>query len=72
MALSIGSRRPDAIWRLALWSPDFPPPANTGGDCLADSEGQFIVWAQTCKCDLADIRVGLAQYGIEWVADVSS
>ena len=42
VALSIGSRRPDAIWRLALWSPDFPPPAHTGSDCLADSIDQFI------------------------------
>ena len=24
VALSIGSRRPDVIWHLALWSPDFP------------------------------------------------
>jgi len=24
VALSIDSRRPDVIWHLALWSPDFP------------------------------------------------
>ena len=59
VALSIGSRRPDAIWRLALWSPDFPPPANTGSDCLADSEGQFIVWEQTCKRGLKNIGMDL-------------
>ena len=25
VALSVGSRRPDVIWRPARWSPDFPP-----------------------------------------------
>ena len=59
VALSIGSRRPDAIWRLALWSPDFPPPAKTGSDCLADSEGKFIIWAQTCKRGLKNIGMDL-------------
>ena len=29
-ALAVGSRRPDVIWHLALWSPDFPPPAHAG------------------------------------------
>ena len=29
VALSVGSRRPDVIWHLALWSPDFPPPRTT-------------------------------------------
>ena len=37
VALSVGSRRPDVIWHLAQWSPDFPPPLKSGGDCLADS-----------------------------------
>jgi len=27
VALSVGSRRPGVTWHLALWSPDFPPPA---------------------------------------------
>ena len=38
VALSIDSRRPDVIWHLALWSPDFPL-LNTmfNSDCLADS-----------------------------------
>jgi hypothetical protein len=35
-ALSVDSRRPDVIWRSALWSPDFPLP-QSDSDCLADS-----------------------------------
>ncbi len=47
VALSVGSRPPGVTWRLALWSPDFPPrgdpspgdpdDAPTRSDCPADS-----------------------------------
>ncbi len=37
VALSIDSRRPDVIWHLALWSPDFPLLKYINSDCLADS-----------------------------------
>jgi len=36
-ALSVGSRRPGVTWHSALWSPDFPPPDVSGGDCPANS-----------------------------------
>ena len=39
-ALSVGSRRPGVTWHSALWSPDFPPPHKSGGDCLANSRGK--------------------------------
>ena len=35
-ALAVGSRPPGVTWHLTLWSPDFPPPDKSGGDCLAD------------------------------------
>ena len=37
VALSVGSRRPDVIWHLTQWSPDFPPLHECSDDCLADS-----------------------------------
>ena len=38
VALSVGSHPPGVTWHPALWSPDFPPQANTtNGDCPADS-----------------------------------
>jgi hypothetical protein len=37
VALSVASRRPGVIWRLALWSPDFPPPPCGGSGCSANS-----------------------------------
>ena len=30
VALSVGSRPPGVTWHPALWSPDFPPPGQTG------------------------------------------
>src|SRR5690606_1757235 len=38
VALSVGSRLPGATWHSALWSPDFAPPSQEGGDGPADSQ----------------------------------
>ena len=35
VALSVGSRPPGVTWRLALWSPDFPPSAAGSGQRLS-------------------------------------
>ncbi len=37
VALSVGSRRPDVIWRPARWSPDFPPACCHASGCSANS-----------------------------------
>ena len=37
VALSVGSRRPDVIWRPARWSPDFPPRPCGRSGCSANS-----------------------------------
>jgi len=34
VALSVGSRLPGVTWHSTLRSPDFPPPAIAGSDCL--------------------------------------
>ena len=53
VALSVGLRLPGVTWRLALWSPDFPPlPALRQGssDCLADSwRARLRLHWQTCN-----------------------
>jgi len=43
VALSVGLHRPDVIWHLALWSPDFPPEFSelNSSDYLANSKNNF-------------------------------
>jgi len=44
VALSVGSRLPGVTWRHALWSPDFPPPSENGGDCPTYSLKHYKVF----------------------------
>ena len=53
VALSVGLRLPGVTWRLALWSPDFPPLAalrQASSDCPADScRARLRSQGQTCN-----------------------
>ena len=42
VALVVGSRPPGVTWHPALWSPDFPPPAYAGSDCLGQLTARII------------------------------
>jgi hypothetical protein len=42
VALVVGSRPPGVTWHPALWSPDFPPPACAGSDCLGQLTARII------------------------------
>src|SRR5687767_8763503 len=49
VALSVGSRPPGVTWRLALWSPDFPPHLRAA-----------IVWPTRARM-VEVVRVGIKQ-----------
>ena len=51
VALSIGSRRPDVIWRPVLWSPDFPLFTKANSDYLANLAAVYTS-ALTACCGL--------------------